>query len=174
MKLLSLIGFLFSTAGIVTAASAADFVPTKPLGISLSTLQQSLEKVNRPIVFVPRPGSTQGTQESRLPDKAGVVQANGDRDNLAVVVLWLPIDQQKKRIDSGSRGYLDALVRTFISENEPVVLWLEQVLQRALSESGGTSHLESQLFDTYQLKAMYVPSMSPPMVSLTVTMSDDQ
>ncbi len=86
----------------------------------------------------------------------------------------MPIDQQKKRIDPGSRGYLDTLVRTFISENEPVALWLEQVLQRALAESAGSSHLESQLFDTYQLKAMYVPSMSPPMLSLTVTMSDDQ
>ena len=108
---------------------------------------------------------------TRLPGKAGVVQASGDPDNLAVVVLWMPVDQQKKRIEPGSRGYLDALVRMFLSENEPVALWLDQVLQRALSEGAGNSHLESQLFDTYQLKAMYVPSMSPPMLSLIFSIS---
>lgn len=148
---------------------AADYTPSKRLGISLATLQQSLEKVDRPVVFAPRSGSTQGTQEARLPNKAGVVQASGDHDNLAVVVLWMPIDQQKKRIELGSRGYLDVLMRKMISDSEPVALWLDQVLQRALSESPGSSHLESQLFDTYQLKAMYVPSLSPPMLSLTVT-----
>src|SRR5262249_53895954 len=119
-------------------------------------------------------GSTLGTQEVRLPNKAGVVQASGGQDNLAVVVLWMPVDQAKKRIELGSRGHLDALVRKVISDSEAVALWVDQVLQRALAESPGSSHLESQLFDTYQLKAMYVPSMSPPMLSFTVTASEDQ
>jgi hypothetical protein len=126
------------------------------------------------VVFSPRPGSTQGTQEARLPNRAGVVQASGDQGNLSVVVLWMVVDQQKKRLDSGSRGYLDAFMHTFLSENEPVAVWLDQVLQRALTESENDSHLESQLFDTYQLKATYVPSMTPPMLSLTLMKSPEE
>jgi hypothetical protein len=171
VKIHTLTVFFIGASLTAAVTRAADVAVTHRLGVSLPTLQKSLEKVSGPLAFAPRPGSTQGTQETRLPDKAGVVQAGGDPDNLAVVVLWIPVDQQTKRINPGSRGYLDALVRMFISENEPVTLWLDQVLQRALSESAGNSHLESQLFDTYQLKATYVPSMSPPMLSLTVTMS---
>jgi len=171
VKIYTLTVFFIGAALTVAATYAADFAVTRHLGVSLSTVQKSLEKVSGPLAFTPRPGSTQGTQETRLPNKAGVVQASGDPDNLAVVVLWMPVDQQKKRIEPGSRGYLDALVRMFLSENEPVALWLDQVLQRALSEGAGNSHLESQLFDTYQLKAMYVPSMSPPMLSLIFSIS---
>ena len=173
VKIYTLTVFFIGATLTAAVTQAADFAVTRRLGVSLPTVQKSLEKVSGPLAFTPRPGSTQGTQETRLPGKAGVVQASGDPDNLAVVVLWMPVDQQKKRIEPGSRGYLDALVRMFLSENEPVALWLDQVLQRALSEGAGNSHLESQLFDTYQLKAMYVPSMSPPMLSLTVTMSEE-
>ncbi len=71
-----------------------------------------------------------------------------------MVVLWIPVDQQKKRIGLESRGFLDALVHTFISEREPVAVWLDQVLQRVLTEGEGGSHLESQLFDTDQLRSI--------------------
>lgn len=166
--------FLVSAALISSAPRADDFAVTRRLGISLATLQKSLEKGAAPVVFTPRPGSTQGTQETRLPNKAGAVQASGDQDNLSVVVFWMAVDRQKKRIDPESRNYLDALVRLFISETESVALWLDQVLQRALTESEGDSHLESQLFDTYQLKATYVPSMNPPMLSLTLMKSAEE
>src|SRR5262245_5210889 len=66
------------------------------LGISLTTLQTTLEKVGGPVVFAPRPGSQQGTQEARLPDNAGIVQAAGDKANLTAVVLWLPVDAAGK------------------------------------------------------------------------------
>jgi len=168
--------FLFLVGAIVLAASssAQDFAVSRRLGISLATLQKNLEKVAAPIAFASRAGSTQGTQEAPLPNRAGVVQASGDQENLGVIVLWLPVDLQKKRIDSGSRGYLDALVQTFMAESEPVALWLERVLQRALTEGESGSHLESQLFDTYQFKATYVSSLSRPMLSLTLTKSAEE
>lgn len=156
---------------VVSATQADDFAVTRRLGVSLVTLQKNLEKVATPIVFAPRPGSTQGTQEARLPNKAGMVQASGDQDNLSVVVLWLLVDRQNKRFSFDSRGFLSALVRTFISDSDPVTLWLEQVLQRSLTESEGGPHLESQLFDTYQLKAHFMPAMTPPMLSLTLMKS---
>jgi hypothetical protein len=174
VKFIASIFLLISAILITLPASAQDFAVTRRLGISLATLQKSLEKVATPVTFAPRPGSAQGTQEARLPNKAGAVQASGDQDNLSVVVLWMPIDQQKKRFDPGSRAYLDALVRTFISESESVAVWLDQVLHRALTESESGPHLESQLFDAYQLKATYVPSMNPPMLSLTVATGDAQ
>lgn len=155
----------------MSATSADDFAVARRLGISLSTLQKSLEKVAAPVEFAPRPGSTQGTQEARLPNKAGMVQASGDQDNISIGVLWLPVDRQNKRLGLESREFLKAFVQTFISDYEPVALWLEHVLQRALTESESNPYLESQLFDAYQLKAHYVPSMTPPMLSLTLTKS---
>jgi hypothetical protein len=174
VKLLSPFVFLVGTALITSATKADDFAVTRRLGISLATLQKSLEKVAAPVTFAPRAGSRQGTQEARLPNKAGAVQASGDQDNLSVVVLWVPVDQQKRSFDPGSREYLDAFVRTFVSESESVAVWLDQVLHRALTESEGGSHLESQLFDAYQFKATYVPSMTPPMLSLTLTKSTQE
>jgi hypothetical protein len=174
VKLFSLVISIVGSVLIASATNADDFAVARRLGVSLATLQKNLEKVAASVVFSPRPGSAQGTQEARLPNKAGVVQASGDQDNVSVVVLWLPIDRQNKRIGLESRGFLNALVRTFISDSEPVTLWLEQVLQRALTESESGPHLESQLFDTYQLKANYVPSMTPPMLSLTLMKSVEE
>ena len=174
VKFIPLPVLFISVVWAVSATGAEDFAVARRLGISLATLQKSLEKVATPVVFSPRPGSTQGTQEARLPNKAGAVQVSGDLDNLSVVVLWLPVDQQNKRYAPGSRAYLEALVRTFISESEPVAVWLDRALHRALTEGEGGSHLESQLFDTYQLKATYVPSMTPPMMSLTLMKSTQE
>ena len=156
-----------------TGVFAADFVPARRLGLSLTSLQQLLEKVSHPVVFALRPGSSQGTQETRLPNKAGAVQASSDPDNLAVIVLWMPVDTQQKRIALASRPYLEALVKNFLPDPTAVSLWLEQVLQRALEDDASSSHLESQLLDTYQFKASYVPALSPPMLSVTITKSDE-
>jgi hypothetical protein len=76
------------------AVYAADPYLSQRLSVSLAALQKSLEKVGGPVTLVPRPGSTQGTLEARLPGNAGIVQAGGGSENLAVVILWLPVDQQ--------------------------------------------------------------------------------
>jgi hypothetical protein len=144
------------------------------LGISLTTLQTTLEKVGGSIVFAPRSGSQQGTQEARLPDNAGIVQAGGDKENLTAVVLWLPVDATGKLAGAKARPYLEAFVRLFLPEGAAIMRWVPEVLERAVADSRGSPHLESQLLDKYQFKALYAPTLSPPMLSLTVVTAEDQ
>ena len=153
---------------------ATDFSPARRLGISLTTLQKSLEKVGSPVTFAPRPGSTQGTQEARLPENIGMVQAGGGNENLAVVILWLPVDKAGHFAGPQARVYLKSFTETFISDSEPVSLWIDEVLKRAVADSASGLHLESQLFDKYQLKATYIPTLNPPMMSLAITASSDE
>jgi len=150
-----------------TVSSFAQFASSY-LNVTLSELQAGLSKVSGPVTFTPRPGNSQGTQEVRLPESAGTVQAAGSPGNLSVVVLWLPVAATGKFASTKSRPYLVAFVEVFTRESDPVVLWIEQVLERALAEKGNTPHLESQLFDERQLKVTYVPTLSPPMLSMTV------
>jgi hypothetical protein len=138
------------------------------LGVTLSELQTALGKVNGTITFAPRPGSTQGTQEARLPENAGVVQAAGSPGNLSAVVLWLPVDAKGKLASVKSRQYLEAFISLFTDDAAPIVRWTEQVLERAVAEGGSTPHLESQLVEDRQLKVMYSSSLTPPMLSVTV------
>jgi hypothetical protein len=88
----------------------------------------------------------------RLPESAGIVQAAGSPGNLSVVVLWLPVVATGKFASAKSRPYLVAFVEVFTRESDPVVRWIEQVLERAVAEKANTPHLESQLFDDRQLK----------------------
>jgi hypothetical protein len=143
------------------------------LGISLQTFQQSLGKGREPLTFSPRPGSTSGTQEARLPENAGVVQAGGDPGNLTAVVLWLPLDQQGKLAGSKAKTYLSEFIKPFVSDSEPLVLWVDTVLARARTNSRSERYLESQLTGGYQLKAVYDPTLPSPMVSITVTATGD-
>ena len=138
------------------------------LGISLAAVKTALETVGGPVTFTPRPGSQQGTQEARLPDNAGIVQAGGDTANLTAVVLWLPVDASGNLAGAKARSYLAAFVQLFIPKGEAILLWIPQVLERAVADRGGGPHLESQLLDKHQFKAIYVPTLSPPMLSLTV------
>ena len=142
--------------------------PPSYLGLSLSELEAALGKVNGPISLAPRPGSEQGTLEARLAENAGLVQAAGSPGNLGVVVLWIPTDKGKFA-SVKSREYLEALVRLLSNESEPVLRWTEQVLERAAVAESSTPYLESQLLDKRQFKATYLPTLSPPMLSLTVT-----
>jgi hypothetical protein len=144
------------------------------LGISLTTLQSTLEKVGGSLTFASRPGSQQGTQEARLPDNAGMVQAAGESANLAAVVLWLPVDATGKLAGAKARPYLAAFVELFTPKSEAIMQWIPQVLERAVADSGSRPHLESQLLDRHQFKAMYMPTLSPPMLSLTVVAVDEQ
>ncbi|HEV8717630.1 MAG TPA: hypothetical protein VGX03_33005 [Candidatus Binatia bacterium] len=155
-------------------AHAFDPYLSPRLGIPLTTLQTTLEKVGGSIIFAPRPGSQQGTQEARLPDNAGIVQAGGDSANLTAVVLWLPVDATGKLAGAKARPYLAAFVRLFTPKSEAIMLWIPQVLERAVVDSGSGPHLESQLLDRHQFKAMYVPTLSPPMLSLTVVAAEEQ
>jgi hypothetical protein len=155
-------------------AYAADFAVTSRLGISQDALRKGLEKIGGPVTFTPRPGSTQGTQEARLPDNAGLVQAGGNMGNLTTIVLWLPVDAKGNLVGMKARTYLEAVVANFVSEREQITLWVEQVLKRALSEARGGLHLESQLMEKYQFKATYMPTLNPPMVSLAITASGDE
>lgn len=156
-----------------TASCAADPYFSTRLGISLATLQEALGKVAGPVSFAPRPGSAQGTQEARLAGNVGVVQAGGDPGNLTAVVLWLPVDGQGKLGGGEVRRYVDAFVRLFTPDGEAVVVWVEQVLSRAVAEAKETPHLEALLSSGHQFKATYLPTMSPAMVSLTVTAADE-
>src|SRR5262245_27878755 len=97
----------------IAPAFAFDPSLSPRLGISLSTLQTTLGKVAGPVTFAPRPGSSQGTQETRLPENAGVVQAGSSPENLSVVVLWMPVDAQGKLAGAKPKLYLEALVRLF-------------------------------------------------------------
>jgi len=90
------------------------------------------------------------------------------------VVLWLAVDPKGKLAGVKARPYLDAFVRLFTSDSEPIVLWIPQVLERAVADTGSAPHLESQLLDKYQFKAVYVPTLSPPIVSLTVVAAEEQ
>ena len=162
------------------AAQAFDPYLSPRLGLSLATLGNALEKVaglpggqTGPVVFASRPGSQQGTQEARLPGNAGIVQAGGDTENLAAVVLWLPVDAQGKLAGSKARPYLNAFVELFTRDSEPVVRWVEQVLERAVADPGSVPHLESQLFAAYQFKATYLRTLSPAMCSLTVIAAEE-
>jgi hypothetical protein len=155
-------------------ARAADFYPSRRLGISLATLQKALEKVGGPLVFAPRPGSTQGTQETRLAENVGIVQASGDPGNLIVAVLWLPVDNQGKLAGAKARAYLDTFSQIFSADREAVARWVKEVLERAVTETEKTPYLESQLFAGHQFKAIYTPTLNPPMVSLTVTAAEEE
>lgn len=155
-------------------AHAADFSATRRLDVSQETLRKGLEKIGGPVTFTPRVGSKQGTQEARLPENAGLVQAGGDPANLTTVVLWLPVDDKGNLVGMNARAYLEAVVANFVRERERITLWVEQVLKRALSEARGTLHLESQLMEKYQFKATYTPTLSPPMMSLTVTAAESE
>ena len=165
---------LFTACLSTVTAQAFDPYLSPRLGISLTTLQTTLEQVGGSLTFTPRPGSQHGTQEARLPDNAGIVQAGGDKENLTAVVLWLPVDATGKLAGTKARSYLDAFVRLFVPENEAIMQWIPQVLERAVADSGSGPHLESQLLGKHQFKAMYVPTLSPPMLSLTVVTAEDQ
>ncbi|NOT54046.1 MAG: hypothetical protein HOP18_05530 [Deltaproteobacteria bacterium] len=155
-------------------AYAADFAVTSRLGISQDALRKGLEKIGGPVTFTPRPGSTQGTQEARLPDNAGLVQAGGNMGNLTTIVLWLPVDAKGNLVSMKARTYLEAVVANFVSERERIVLWVDEVLKRALAEVRSTPYLESQLVEKYQFKATYIPTLHPQMVSLAITASSDE
>jgi hypothetical protein len=173
--ILSVLSFLFFVYPVALPPSHADDIYlSRRLGISLTTLQKSLEKVGGPVTFAPRSGSTQGTQEARLPENAGIVQAGGGNENLAVVILWLPVDKEGKLAGPQARVYLKSFTETFMSDGEPVFLWIDEVLKRAIADSASGPYLEAQLFDKYQLKATYMPTLNPPMVSLAITASSDE
>ena len=125
------------------------------------------------MTFAPRPGSQQGTQEARLPGNAGIVQAGGGVENLAAVVLWLPVDAKGKFVGATARLYLDSFVRLFLADSEEITRWVEHALARAATESGKEPHLESRLLDKHQFKLTYVPTLSPPMCSLTIIAADE-
>jgi hypothetical protein len=65
------------------------------------------------------------------------------------------------------------MIRNFTTESEQMALWIDQVLKRAVTETGGGPHLESQLFGRYQFKATYTSSLSPPILSLAVTAAEE-
>ena len=154
-------------------AYAIDFSAARRLGVSLETLGKGLEKVGGPVTFTPRSGRSQGTQEARLPDNAGIVQVGGGNENLTVVVLWLPVDDKGNLVGTKATAYLKAVVAQFVSESEQIVLWVDQMLRRAVAEVRSAPYLESQLADTYQVKAAYLPTLVPPMLSLTFTATQE-
>jgi hypothetical protein len=172
VRVLFLVSILSVSLDGATAFATGSYFSTR-LGISLSTLQEALGKVAGPAVFAPRPGGSQGTQEARLPGNAGIVQAGGDRGNLTTVVLWLPVDTQGKLIGPNARLYLNTFIRLFTPDSESVVLWVDQVLGRALAESKGAPHLEALLSTGHQFKATYMPTLSPAMLSLSVAVANE-
>src|SRR3989442_1796671 len=108
--------FTVSLSGVT--AHAFDPYLSPRLGISLTTLRTALERVGGSITFAPRPGSRQGTQEARLPENAGIVQAGGDSANLTAVVLWLPVDATGNLARAKARSYFGAFVGRFIPKSE--------------------------------------------------------
>jgi hypothetical protein len=164
---------LLSLLPFPSTVYATDFSAARRLGISLTTLQKSLEKVGSPVTFTPRSGSSQGTQEARLPGNAGIVQVGGSNENLTVVLLWLPVDDKGNLVGAKATAYLKAVVAHFVSESEQIVLWVDQMLRRAVAEARSAPYLESQLADTYQVKAAYLPTLVPPMLSLTFTATQE-
>jgi hypothetical protein len=165
--LLSLLTLLLSASPL----GAFDPYFSSHLDISLSELQAALTKVHGPVTFGPRPGSTQGTQEARLPDNAGMVQAAGSAGNLAVIILWLPVDASGKLVGANARQYLEAFLQLLTDEKGPFARWVEQVLEQGVAEKSGKPYLESRLVEERQFKAMYMPTLTPPMLSLTVEAS---
>src|SRR5262245_8925846 len=115
---------LFTVCLSSVTAHAFDPYLSPRLGISLSILQTTLEKVGGSLTFAPRPASQQGTQEARLPDNAGMVQAAGESANLAAVVLWLPVDATGKLAGTKARPYLAAFVELFTPKSEAIMLWI--------------------------------------------------
>lgn len=109
-----------------------------------------------------------------MPENAGIVQAGGNPENLVAVVLWLPVDAKGKLAGTAARSYLDAFVRFFLSDSEEITRWVEQVLERAVTDAGNTPYLESHLLAQHQFKAMYVSTLSPPMLSLTVVAAEER
>ena len=164
---------LFGLPLFHSTVHATDFYAPRRLGVSLATLQKELEKVGGPVTFAPRSGSTSGTLEARLPENAGTVQVAGGIENLAVIVLWLPVDKEGNLVGAKARAYVETVVTNFVSESEQLVLWVGQVLKRAVAEPRSTPYLESQLADKYQFKATYLPARSPPMMSMTVTATEE-
>jgi len=160
--------FIFCLWVVMIPSSGFAQYSASYVGISLSELERALGKVSGTISFAPRPGSEQGTLEARLAGNAGLVQAAGSPGNLSVVVLWVPI-ANGKFAKTRSREYLEALVRLFTNDSDPMVRWTEQVLEHAVTEGASTPYLESQFLDEQQFKATYLPTLSPPMLSLTVT-----
>ena len=66
---------VFSCSSVCSSFSsstvyATDFSAARRLGISLTALQKSLEKVGGLVTFTSRSGSSKGTQEARLPDNS--------------------------------------------------------------------------------------------------------
>ena len=172
LRILVLAGFLTAGLGGLTVHAFDPYLSPR-LGLSLAALQKALEKVAGPLTFTPRPGSQQGTQEARLPENTGIVQAGGDAANLAAVILWLPIDAQGKFAGAKARPYLSAFIELFTSDSEQMVLWVDQVLERAIADTGSAPHLESQLLAKHQFKATYLHSLSPAMLSLTVVAAEE-
>jgi hypothetical protein len=170
--------FLFFTLIVAlswsgTPACARDSYFSTRLGVSLSTLQETLGKVAGPVTFAPRPGSKHGTQEAWLAGNVGIVQAGGDPGNLTTVVLWVAVDEQGKLVGADAQPYLNALAKLFTADSEPILLWVNQVLSRAIAESTDAPHLEASLFAGHQFKATYMPTLSPPMLSLAVTIANE-
>lgn len=162
-----IVAWFFLQLFLLSSLAFAQYPPSY-LGISLSELEAALGKIDGPVSLTPRPGSEQGTLETRLAKNAGLVQAAGSPGNLAVVVLWFPIHSGKFAHEK-SREYLDAFVKLLTTDSAPILRWTEQVLERAVAENGSTPYLESQLLEERQFKVMYTPTLSPPMLSLTVT-----
>jgi len=61
------------------------------------------------------------------------------------------------------------LIQLLTNDSAPILRWTEQVLERAVAEKGSTPYLESQFLQERQFKVTYTPTLSPPMLSLTVT-----
>ncbi len=138
------------------------------LGLSLRTVQTALSKVDGPVEFSARPGSQSGTQQARLSEDRGVVQAGGRAENLSALVLWLPVDETGAVSDDVARAYLEAFVEIFVSVSEGIVPWIDGLLVRAAAEPTSPTYLESQLSSRHQFKGVLSRAYTPPMFSLTV------
>ena len=91
-----------------------------------------------------------------------------------MVVLWLPVDPKGNLVGAKATAYLKAVVANIVGESEQIVLWVDQVLRRAVAEARSAPYLESkQLAGTYQVKATYLPTLVPPMLSLTMTATQE-
>ncbi len=166
-----LAAFIFSL-GFFALAFAQSF--SSPLGVSLSELQAALAKGGDLIAFAPRPGSASGTQEAKLPGNSGVVQAAGSPGNLNVIVFWTPVDAQGHLVGVKGKLYLDVFLRLLTDDPASVSRWIEQSVERAAAEQSGKPSLDSRLVEDFQLKVSYVPSLSPPMLSVTVEAAQER
>ncbi|MBI3246774.1 MAG: hypothetical protein HYZ50_09725 [Deltaproteobacteria bacterium] len=166
------VSVLLLLIGLASAAFAQSF--SSSLGISLSELQAALAKGGDAIAFAPRPGSASGTQEAKLPGNSGVVQAAGSPGNLKVIVFWTPVDAQGRLVGVKGKLYLDVFLRLFTDEPVSVSRWVEQSVERAAAEQSGKPSLDSRLVEDFQLKVSYIPSLSPPMFSVTVEAAQER